>query len=59
RSLLVFGVEDGQDSVRFAAHDPLRPGQPVQLTYDRGTRSFTLSDADSASGSAVGVEVVL
>jgi len=59
RSLLVFGVEDGKDTASFAAYDPLRPGKPVQLTYDRGTRRFAVSDDDTASGPALGVEVVL
>ncbi len=57
RSLLVFGSQAGDGEVRFTAYDPTVPQQPVQLTFNRVNRAFTLSDDDASSGPVLGVEV--
>lgn len=57
RSLLVIGSQAGEGEVRFTAYDPAVPQQPVQLTFNRLNRAFTLSDDAAGSGPALGVEV--
>lgn len=56
RSLLVFGSQSADGEVRFTAYDPAAPQQPVQLTFNRVSRVFALSD-DAGGGPALGVEV--
>ncbi len=57
RSLLVFGSQAGGSEVSFTAYDPAAPKQPVQLTFNRVSRAFALSDETASSGPALGVEV--
>ena len=57
RSLLVFGAQAAEGEVRFTAYDPAAPQQPVQLTFNRASRVFALSDDAVNSGTALGVDV--
>lgn len=57
RSLLVFGSHAGEGQVCLTAYDPAAPRQPVELTFNRVTRVFALSDDATSSGSSLGVEV--
>jgi hypothetical protein len=40
--MLVYGVEPGPRGMRFRAYDPNDPAGPTTLTFDEGTRTFTL-----------------
>lgn len=57
RSLLVFDSHAGEGHVCFTAYDPAAPKQPVELTFNRVSRAFALSDDTASSGPALGVEV--
>ena len=57
RSLLVFSSQAADGEVRFTAYDPAAPKQPVQLTFNRVSHAFALSDDAASSGPALGVEV--
>ncbi|MEQ2005890.1 MAG: hypothetical protein ABMA26_03750 [Limisphaerales bacterium] len=57
RSLLVFSSQAGGSEVSFTAYDPAAPKQPVQLTFNRVSRAFALSDDTASSGPALGVEL--
>lgn len=57
RSLLLFSAQDQDGEVRFQAYDPASPAQPVQLSFNRAGRTFTLSDDPVASGPALAVEI--
>lgn len=57
RSLLVFSSQATDGEVRFTAYDPAAPQQPVQLTFNRASHAFALSDDVASSGPALGVEV--
>lgn len=57
RSLLLFGAQEQDGVVRFAAYDPAAPKQPVQLSFNRASRAFALSDDAAASGPALAVEI--
>ncbi|KAF0175142.1 MAG: Uncharacterized protein FD161_3454 [Limisphaerales bacterium] len=57
RSLLLFRAEEQDGEVRFAGYDPAAPKQPVQLSFNRASRAFALSDDAAASGPALAVEI--
>ena len=57
RSLLVFDSHAGEGQVCLTAYDPAAPQHPVELTYNRVSRSFSLSDDAANSGPALGVEI--
>ena len=41
-AVLLFDCSQSDGEIRFATYDPNAPGRPVTLTYNRGTRSFSL-----------------
>lgn len=57
RSLLLFRAQEQDGEVRFQAYDPAAPRQPVQLSFNRASREFALSDDAAASGPALAVEI--
>lgn len=57
RSLLVFDSHPGEGQVCLTAYDPAAPRRPVELTFNRVTRAFALSDDAASSGPTLGVEV--
>lgn len=58
RSLLLFSAhQEPNGEVRFQAYDPITPLQPVQLTFNRASRAFALSDDPAASGAALAVQI--
>lgn len=57
RSLLLFRAQEQDGEVRFAGYDPAAPKQPVQLSFNRASRAFALSDDAAASGPALAVEI--
>lgn len=57
RSLLLFRAQEQDGEVRFEAYDPVASKQPVQLSFNRASRAFALSDDAAASGPALAVEV--
>ena len=40
-ALLLFGVEETENEIRFATYDPYEPNVPQTLTFDRATREFS------------------
>ena len=40
-AVLLFDARETEREIRFAAYDPNRPAQPVELTYDRAARAFS------------------
>ena len=41
-AILLFDFLTAENEIRFAAYDPNAPDKPVTLTYDRGSRTFSL-----------------
>ncbi len=42
-ALLAFGVHESPQTIVFDTYDPNQPDAPVELTYDRARRSFSLA----------------
>jgi hypothetical protein len=45
-ALLLYGVEDDGNQLRFAAYDPNQPEAPATLTFDRTTQRFSFPATD-------------
>lgn len=57
RSLLLFSAQEQDGEVRFQAYDPAAPKEPVQLSFNRASRVFALSDDAAASGPALALQI--
>ena len=57
RSLLVFDSHAGESQVCFTAYDPAAPQEPIELTFNRVSRAFALSDDAAGSGPTLGVDI--
>ncbi len=54
-ALLLVGMEEDADRIRFAAYDPNTPGKPVTLRFDRATRRFNMDSTPYFVGGPVSV----
>lgn len=54
-AILVFASEESPQEIRFRCYDPNHPSGPVQLTFDRQTRTFKLPANDYFPGGRVDV----
>lgn len=54
-AILLFDVDEEQDVLRFAGYDPNNPEAPVELTFDRKTRTFDYPVNDYFKGGKVDV----
>jgi hypothetical protein len=54
-ALLLVGVEEDADRIRFAAYDPNTPGIPVALRFARSTRRFNMDSTPYFVGGPVSV----
>lgn len=57
RSLLLFSAQEQDGEVRFQAYDPAAPKQPVQLSFNRASRVFALSDEAASSGPELALQI--
>lgn len=54
-ALLLFHAVEKAGAIAFSAYDPNLPGQPIALTYERASRTFTLPPLDYFAGGRVDV----
>jgi len=54
-AMVLFQAKESGNEIDFVAYDPNQPSQPVQITYDRSTRTFSLPQSDYYPGGRVDV----
>jgi hypothetical protein len=54
-ALVLFGVDETPEEIRFAVYDPYDPAKPAQLTFNRKERQFTFPANDYFVGGKVDI----
>jgi hypothetical protein len=54
-AVVLFGVKEDANEIRFATYDPNVPEKPTELTYNRATKTFSLPQNEYFEGGRVDV----
>jgi hypothetical protein len=52
-ALVIYDAAEEPERIRFMTYDPNHPVEPIEITYDRGTRTFELAPNDYFRGGRV------
>lgn len=51
--VLFYGASETPDAIRFAAYDPNQAGTPIEVSYDRGARTFSFPRTEYFPGGPI------